>query len=513
MRRSSTPAPALDEAGLPELPAGWAWTTLGDMTRPLRAKAQPSACPDVPFVGMEHVEAQTMRLLGTVPAQTMRSAALRFRAGDVLYGRLRPYLNKVLRPEFDGLCSAEFLIFPGDGGVDSRFIQYLLNSAPFVAFSSHLNEGDRPRVDFEQLAGYTVPLPPPAEQQRIVAEIEKQVSRLDAGVAALERVRAGLKRYRAAVLQAACTGRLVPTEAELAGAEGRDYEPAGRLLERILAERRSRWEEEQRAKPPPPGRRPRAGAWKTQYQEPAPPDTSDLPALPAGWAYSRIGPLLSLARTGMKTGPFGSLLKKHEHRPEGVPVLGIENIEPLRFTAGSRIHITPQKADDLAGYDAEPGDLLVSRSGTVGEVCVVPPGVGVARISSNVMRVTLHEGGIAPHFMALLLNGSPVVLQQVSDLCSGSTREFLNQHIVASIVFPIPPLAEQERIVAEVERRLSVVDELEAVVAANLKRAGRLRQAILKRAFEGRLVPQDPEDEPAGVLLERIRGERRGGQG
>ena len=81
----------------------------------------------------------------------------------------------------------------------------------------------------------------------------------------------------------------------------------------------------------------------------------------------------------------------------------------------------------------------------------------------------------------------------------------LNTERVKQIVIPLPPLAEQQRIVAEVERRLSVVAEVEAAVAANLKRAERLRQAILKRAFEGKLVPQDPSDEPASALLERIR--------
>jgi type I restriction enzyme S subunit len=79
---------------------------------------------------------------------------------------------------------------------------------------------------------------------------------------------------------------------------------------------------------------------------------------------------------------------------------------------------------------------------------------------------------------------------------------------IKALILSLPPFSEQHRIVAEVERRLSVVDELEAIIAANLKRAERLRQAILKRAFEGKLVPQDPTDEPASVLLERIRAER-----
>ena len=102
-------------------------------------------------------------------------------------------------------------------------------------------------VNAKKLATLELPLPPLPEQHRIVAEIEKQFTRLDASVTALKRVQANLKRYRASVLKAACEGKLVPTEAELAQSEGRDYEPADRLLERILSERRARWESQERA--------------------------------------------------------------------------------------------------------------------------------------------------------------------------------------------------------------------------------------------------------------------------
>ena len=112
------------------------------------------------------------------------------------------------------------------------------------------------------------PFPPLREQHRIVAEIEAQFTRLDASVAALRRARANLKRYRASVLKAACEGWLVPTEAELAHSEGRDYEPAGVLLERILAERRARWESREKR--------------RGKYEEPSAPDASGLPELPEG---------------------------------------------------------------------------------------------------------------------------------------------------------------------------------------------------------------------------------------
>jgi len=346
-----------------------------------------------------------------------------------------------------------------------------------------------PGLNRDDFYSQTIPIPPYLEQHRIVDEIETQFTRLEAGAAALERAQANLRRYKAAVLKAACEGRLVPTEAELARAEGRDYEPADQLLARILAEQRAKWEAEH------PGKR---------HKEPAPPDTEDLPQLPEGWAYALVEPLLSTTRPGMKTGPFGSLLKKHEHQPKGVPVLGIENIGPTGYVPGNKIFITEEKADQLSKYDVQSNDILISRSGTVGEVCTAPEGLGKARFSTNLMRIVLAPNGMLPKFFRFLFNGSPFVLDQVSELCSGSTRDFLNQKILKSVVFPVPPLAEQRRIVAEVERRLSVVEALERAVEAALARARRLRQAVLKQAFEGRLVEQDPDDEPAAVLLERI---------
>jgi len=135
-------------------------------------------------------------------------------------------------------------------------------------------------ISLSDIEKIVVPVPPRAEQERIVAEIDKQFTRLDASVAALKRVQVNLKRYRAAVLTAACEGRLVPTEAELARREGRSYEPAAVLLERILTERRSRWEVAQLAK----GR-----TSKSIYKRPSDPVLENLYELPNGWVWSILG--------------------------------------------------------------------------------------------------------------------------------------------------------------------------------------------------------------------------------
>ena len=134
-----------------DLPRGWALGPLSNFVTPRGEKVSPADLPKLPFIGMDHVEAHTTKIIGSVPSRQMKSNASRFFKDDVLYGRLRPYLNKVAQPKFDGLASAEFIVFEGNELIDPGFLRYRLHAQDFVNFASHLNEGDRPRVSFEQI--------------------------------------------------------------------------------------------------------------------------------------------------------------------------------------------------------------------------------------------------------------------------------------------------------------------------------------------------------------------------
>lgn len=470
-----------------ELPRGWTATKLGEIAIPRGERVSPRSHEEKQFIGLEHVEAHSTRILGSIPASQVKSSASVFRAGDVLYGRLRPYLNKVAKPDFEGLASAEFIVFPDQEHLRSAFLKHRLNASDFVSFASRLNAGDRPRVDFDQIRPFDIALPPPAEQQRIAEKVDELLSDLDAGIAALERARTNLKRYRAAMLKAAVEGRLT----EKWRHAHPDVEPAEKLLERILAKRRKKWEEAQLAKYAEKGQAP--------------------PMLPNGWGYCLLAALLPADRSGTRTGPFGTLLGKHEHKQSGVPVIGIENISSMRFLPGSKIHVSLEKAEQLGDYELLTGDVVISRSGTVGEVCVIPAGLGEARMSTNLMRVRLAEGSMRPLWFCALFAGRSTVSNQIHELCSGSTRDFLNTEILNSIVFPLPPLDEQDEILRQLELVWSELDRLEHELRRLSGVGERLRQAILKRAFEGKLVPQDPKDEPAGELLARIRKAREEG--
>lgn len=392
----------------------------------------------------------------------MRSAANRFQSGDVLYSRLRPYLNKIWRADCEGLCSAEFIVLPGNNEVDSDYLRYRLNAHDFVSFATHLNAGDRPRVDFDQISVFETWVPNSLkEQRRIVAEIEKQFSRLEEGVGALRRVQANLKRYRAAVLKAACEGQLVPTEAELAKAKKRKFETGEELLARILAERRKNWQ------------------GRGKYKEPALPDTSKLGKLPEGWAW------LTVETIGFVTKLAGFEYTKYvKYSPDGdLAVIKAENAGRNGFKRTEISRIRSETVAQLTRSQLKAGDLLMVFVGAgTGNVARVPDDQPYF-LGPNIAMIRADSQNVVGAYLEMYLR-SPVGHSLMFDFIKAVAQPSLSMGTIRMIPVALPSFAEQSRIVAEVERRLSVVEEMEATVEANLQRATRLRQSILQKAFE-----------------------------
>jgi type I restriction enzyme S subunit len=407
-------------------------------------------------------------------------------------------LGKVGRAE-TSLCfsqDSQALIFSSET-LHPQYVLFYMGTA--VSVFKYTGRGTTiSGVTKKQLANVEFRLPPLPEQRRIVAEIEKQFTRLEAAVGALKRVQANLKRYRAAVLKAAVEGRLVPTEAELARAEGRSYEPASELLKRILVERRARWEAAQLAKFRASGKVPKDDKWKHKYGEPSQPEVADLSELPKGWIWSSVGQLFDV-----HVGATPSR-GKPEFWNGDIPWVSSGEVAFCRIQ-DTRERITKLGLENSSTELHPPGTVLLGMIGegkTRGQAAILEI---EACNNQNSAAIRVSESGLPPEYVYYYLEGRYELTRRSS---SGGNQPALNKERVKAFVIPVPPLAEQKRIVTEVERRLSVIDELEMQVEANLKRAERLRQAILKRAFEGKLVPQDPDDEPASVLLERIRAER-----
>lgn len=191
-----------------ELPKGWALTTLGDIVSPRGEKALPVELGDARFIGMDHIEAHTSRLLDTQPVSGFKSAVTLFKKGDILYGRLRPYLNKVYEADFDGAASAEFIVLPESPVVERRFLALSIRDSNFVDFASQRSTGDRPRVKFESISDYPIPLPPLPEQRRIVAKLDSLFERTRRAREELSHISRLIENYRKAILTAAFRGDL-----------------------------------------------------------------------------------------------------------------------------------------------------------------------------------------------------------------------------------------------------------------------------------------------------------------
>jgi len=386
--------------------------------------------------------------------------------------------------------------------LNAKFLSYQLRSQALQRLLQTNARGTAQKgIYLKTLGGIEIKVAPLPEQIRIVEMLDRLLSDVDAADMALQRVAVNLKRYRAAVLKAAVEGRLVPTEAERAHKEGREYEHASVLLDRILKERRRRWEESELARMKAAGKPPKDDHWKSKYREPVAPDTTGLPPLQEGWCWATVDQVSVDSR-------YGSSAKAQPDLP-GVPVLRMGNIVDgtIDFTDLKYLPLDHSEFPDLL---LKSGDILFNRTNSaelVGKSSVFKDRSGPWSFASYLIRVRLSEL-CSPDYVSFFLNSfhgrkwiASVVSQQVG-------QANVNGSKLRRCVIPLPPEKEQFRILAEVERITSVIFEAGRSVTHDLYRCDRLRQSILKRAFEGKLVDQDPSDEPASVLLERIRTER-----
>jgi type I restriction enzyme S subunit len=366
-------------------------------------------------------------------------------------------------------------------GIQGKYLYFALKS-PEV--QSAIRRGASQTVNISNISvgslnKVTVPVAPPGEQGRIVAAIETHFSHLDAAVASLTRAKANVKRARASVLKAAVEGRLVPTEAALARAEGRAYEPASVLLERILVERRAAWS---------------AGGARGKYKEPVMAETEGLRELPEGWTYCRID-TVGKVQLGRQRSP------KNHDGPSMRPYLRVANVFEARIDLSDVMEMNFTD-DEFETYRLRPGDVLLNEGQSphlVGRPAMWHGQVTEMCFTNSLVRFQAGQA-VDPSY-ALAVFRSQLAARRYMKLVTITTNiAHLGAQRFAAVEFPLPPVAEQQRIVAELERRLSVLDAVEATLDGNLSRCVRLRQAVLKRAFEGRLTraPQHQELPPCG---------------
>ena len=346
-------------------------------------------------------------------------------------------------------------------GVLPKYLMYQFQ-APFLQrhFEKNARGTAQKGVYLKTLGQTPILVAPLGQQELIVAEIEKQFSRLDKAVANLKRVKANLKRYKAAVLKSAVEGKLTEDWRK----QHPNVEPASKLLERILAERRTKSKD------------------KGKYVESAAPDIDNLQALPKGWIWTSLGQMFEVY-----VGATPSRVKQ-EYWDGAIPWVSSGEVAFCRIRK-TKERITEKGLANSSAKLHPQGTVLLGMIGegkTRGQVAIIDI---AACNNQNSAAIRVSETGVPSEYVYRYLEGQ---YEENRLLGSGNNQPALNKARVQRIPLPLPPTNEQQQIVGEVERRLSVIEELESAIKANLTRSDRLRQSILATAFAGKLVITNP---------------------
>ncbi len=459
------------------LPGGWVAATVGDLVEPLSGPAFKSSefrrgGAGIRLLRGDNIEPGSLRWLNERlwPDHLLPGYEhMLLQADDIILAMDRPIISTGLKLAKVKECDVPALLVqrvarlrPIDPSAGAIVYYALLHDAFKSALQSTQTGTQLPHITLKQIASFEFPLPPLPEQARIVAAIEEAFSKLDAGEAALGTVRQRLKRMRDSVLAAAVTGRLVPQDPS--------DQPASNLLADLGVELL---------------------------------EHGSLSCLPDSWAWAALGAVTSIGG-GIQKQP------KRAAKVNPIPFLRVANVGRGSLDLAD-VHNIEVFEGELERYGLLDGDLLVVEGNgspdQIGRAAMWNASIEPCVHQNHLIRVRPLQA-LIPAYLELYWN-SPLASRRVQAVASSTSGlHTLSTGKLKVLPVALPPIEEQQRMVAEVDRQLSFIDAAERAVDAGLAMSAALRRSVLKAAFEGRLVPQDPSDEPASALLERIRADR-----
>jgi type I restriction enzyme S subunit len=441
-----------------------------------------------------------VRMLGEV-----RKGYTHFADGDVIFAKITPCMENGKAASVRGMTNSlacgttEFYVFRPRGAIDPDFLfQFIRQSSYRRAARATMQSGvGQARVPKEFVLKTELLVPPLAEQKRIIAKIEALQERSQRAREALSEVEPLLEQFRQSVLAAAFRGDLT---ADWRTAHP-NVEPASELLHRIRVERRRRWEQAELSKYEAKGEEP-PKSWQEKYKEPAPVDDSDLPELPAGWVWAMIDELTSFITSGSRgwakyysdAGPL--FIRAQNIKTDCLVMDDIAHVKPPVGSEGERTRVT---RDDL---------LITITGANVTKAALVDINIDEAYVSQHVALVRLVEPMLAKYLHLWTISSANGRSQLLAD-AYGNGKPGLNLDNIRTMAVALPPATEQVALLAMLEEMLLKADLLSRDVQAVENDSNHLDQSIHAKAFRGELVPQDPSDEPASMLLERIRAQRK----
>lgn len=438
----------------------------------------------------------------------VRKGYTSFAENDVLFAKITPCMENgkgALVPPLPhkyAFGSTEFHVIRSSTAVSPKWIAHYLAQPDFrqVARRNMTGTAGQMRVPSSWLATIGVPLAPIAEQTRIVEKLEELLSDLDAGVAELKAAQRKLAQYRQSLLKAAVEGALTADWRAARAQSSEPQETGAELLQRILTERRARWEAKQLSKFAEQGKTPPKD-WGSKYPEPIKPDTTDLPTLPEGWVWTCLDQLTELVTSGSRgwatyyADRGATFIRSQNINKDWLDLSDIAFVNPPRNSEGARTRV---QRDDL---------LLTITGANVGKTARVNVELEEAYVSQHVALIRPVESGLSA-YLHLYLTCKAGGRGQLDNEAYGAGKPGLNLQQVLSVVIPLPSPRELPKLLSAIVSAIDAATMQEASIARTLNQSAAQRKSILKAAFAGQLVPQDPNDEPASVLLERIRAER-----
>lgn len=484
------------------LPEGWVSTTFGEIFD-FKGGSQPPKSDFANEPRQGFIRLLQIRDFGTDKFPVYIKDSPRWpkcEVDDVLIARYGASLGRVLTG-MEGAYNVALvkMIFDREN-IDSKWTRYLLNSRHFQEPIHLLSRSAQNGFNKNEVDPIDIALPPLNEQRRIVAKIEALQERSRKAREALAEVGPLLEQFRQSLLAAAFRGDLTADWR----AANPNVEPASELLNRIRQERRQKWEQseldkyESKAKQPPKD-------WRLRYQEPPPVKANDLPALPESWAWATVDELMELITSGSRA------WSKYYDKGDGTFIMA-QNVRPGRLDFSKERQLIgppPEPDSDRKRSQVEPGDLLVTIVGAnTGDICPVEKPLPEHWVCQSVALLRL----VLPEMYGLVLRyflpggGGRARFDEV---IYGQGRPHLGFDDLRTMPVPIPPLEEQSELLRVIGAREESIDAVQAVLTESESALTQLDQSILAKAFRGELVAQDPNDEPASVLLERIRDARQ----
>ncbi len=484
------------------LPISWESVKLVDVVRLNPPKKNLSKFTDstkVTFVPMAAVDGD----LGTISRPQERKLGevkkgyTSFRNSDVLFAKITPCMENgkaaIAHNLKNGLGfgSTEFHVLRPYGDVSSEYLFHFVRQEIFrnEARRSMTGTAGQLRVPQSFMADVSLPLPPLEEQKRIIEKLTQLLERIEKANASIAKVPETLKQFRQAVLAAACSGKLVEQDP--------NDEPASLLRERIRAERKRKWLGELIAK----GKDPK----ESIYEEPVEPDTSELPELTGGWVWTTMDDACLKIQDGTHFSPKIQYKERGKNRYFYVTSKNIKD-NGVDLTDVTYIGAKEHK-EIYKRCRPEKGDVLLIKDGAItGRATINNLDEEFSLLSSVALLKTNRELLLAGYLRYYLM--SPLGFKSTTGQMTGSAITRIVLHKIKSSPISIPPLAEQFRIVAKIEELFKFAETIEVSVTKAQANAERIKQALLAKAFRGELVEQDPDDEPASVLLRRIKEDR-----